>query len=138
MRYPVDNDKKSREAMDGTLRYGSACFIPPCPDEKLIFTGGCYSINGFPSSNCTEFVIKNIKKPKKKRPMQLKRYGHTSVYMNGFVYIIGGFSHKDIPNEQPCTLNACEKYSVNTECQWMHICSMSEARAFCSYVTFNA
>ena len=36
------------------------------------------------------------------------------------------------------TLNACEKFSVTTEAQWSHISSMCEARAFASYVTFNA
>jgi hypothetical protein len=47
--------------------------------------------------------------------MILKRYGHTSVYLNGYVYVIGGFSHKDLPNEQPVTLSACEKFSVTAE-----------------------
>ena len=95
MRIPVDNDKRSREALDGTIRYGSSCYIPPCPDEKILYTGGCYSTNGFPSSHVCEFTIKTIKRPKKKRPMYLKRYGHLSVYLNGLVYCIGGFSHKD-------------------------------------------
>ena len=36
------------------------------------------------------------------------------------------------------TLNACEKFSVTTEAQWSHTSSMCEARAFASYVTFNA
>ena len=99
LRIPVDNDKRSLDGFDGTLRYGSACFVPPCPDEKIIFSGGCFATNGFPASKVTEFTIKTIKKPKKKRPMLLKRYGHLSVYLNGIVYCVGGFSHKDLPNE---------------------------------------
>ena len=138
MKIPVDNDKQSREAWDGTLRYGSVCYCPPCPEEKLIFTGGCFTINGFPASVCTEFKVAQLKKAKKKRPMLLKRYGHISVYLNGLVYCIGGFSHKDLPNEQPVTLSACERFSVNTECQWTHVSSMCEARAFASFVTFNS
>jgi hypothetical protein len=137
-RVPIDNDKRSKEAFDGTLRYSSSCFVPPMPDEKIIVTGGCFETNGFPSSNVTEFAIKNLRMPIKKRPMHLMRYGHLSCYMNGFIYCLGGFSHKDLPNELPVTLNACEKFSITAECQWSHISSMCEPRAFSSFVTFNS
>jgi hypothetical protein len=60
MRVPIDSDKKSRDGFDGTLRYGSACFIPPCPDAKIIFTGGCYVTNGFPASKVSEFTMKRV------------------------------------------------------------------------------
>lgn len=135
---PVNNDKKTKDAFDGTLRYGSVCYIPPCPDGKIILTGGCFTTNGFPSSNVAEFNIKRIDKPIKKKNMFLKRYGHISVYLNGLVFCIGGFSHKDLPNEQPVTLSACERFSVTAENQWKHISPMCEARAFASQVTFNA
>jgi hypothetical protein len=59
--------------------------------------------------------MKELAKPLKKKPMILKRYGHASVSLNGNVYVIGGFSHKDLPNEQPVTLSACEKFSVSAE-----------------------
>lgn len=124
MKIPVDNDKITAEAFDGTLRYQSACFVPPTPDAKIIVTGGCQVINGFPSSIVAEFNMKSIRKPKKKRNMLLKRYGHLSCYINGIVYVIGGFSHKDLPNEPPCTLSACERFTVTAEAQWSHISSM--------------
>lgn len=57
---PVNNDKKTKDAFDGTLRYGSVCFVPPCPDAKILMTGGCYTTNGFPSSNVSEFNVKRI------------------------------------------------------------------------------
>ena len=129
---PVSNDKKTQETFDGTLRYGSVCYIPPCPDGKIILTGGCFTTNGFPSSNVVEFNVKRIDKPIKKKNMFLKRYGHISVYLNGLVFCIGGFSHKDLPNEQPVTLSACERFSVTAENQWKHISPMCEARAFAS------
>ena len=69
--------------------------------------------------------------------MLLKRYGHLSVYLNGIVYCIGGFSHKDLPAEQPVTLAACERFSATAECQWTYTSSMVEARAFASQVSFN-
>jgi hypothetical protein len=138
MRIPVDNEPKSQEAFDGTLRYSSCCYVPPCPDARIIVTGGCYSTNGFPSNTCTEFFIKDLRHPKKKRTMFLKRYGHTSVYLNSNVYVIGGFAHKDLPSEQPVTLNACERFSANTERRWNHITALNEPRAFASFVTFNS
>lgn len=138
LKIPMQNDKQSLEAFDGTLRYSSSCFVPPCPEEKIIVTGGCCSINGFPSSAVAEFRIKSLTEPKKKRSMLLKRYGHLSVFLNGLVYCIGGFSHKDLPSEQPVTLSACERFSVTAECQWSYISSMLDGRAFASQVTFNA
>jgi len=129
---PVDTDKKSHDAFDGTVRYSACCYIPPTPEPKIIVTGGCYVINGFPSSYVAEFLIKNIKQPKRKKQMLLKRYGHLNVYLNGIVYAIGGFSHKDLVNEQPVTLSACEKFHVNAEAFWTHISSLNEPRAFAS------
>lgn len=138
LRIPVENDEKSNEAFDGTLRYTSSCFIPPCPDERIIVTGGCFNTNSFPSNHVVEFSIKTIKRPKLRRPMFLKRYGHISVYLNSYLYAIGGFSHKDLTNEKPVTLNACERLSINAEKKWIHISAMCEPRAFSSYVTFNS
>ena len=135
---PVDTDKVSQGAFDGTLRYASACFIPPMPDEKIVVTGGCFSTNGFPSNSVVEFTLKSLRKPTKKRPMLLKRYGHVSAYLNGLLYCIGGFSHKDLANEQPVTLSACERFSVTAEKQWSHVSSLCEARAFGSAVTFSS
>ena len=84
---------------DGQLRYSSACYVPPIPDAKLIVTGGCFVPNGFPSSHVVEFCLKTIRTPKKKKPMLLKRYGHLTCYVSGNIIAIGGFSHKDLPNE---------------------------------------
>ena len=84
---------------DGQLRYSSACYVPPIPDAKLIVTGGCFVPNGFPSSHVVEFCLKTIRTPKKKKPMLLKRYGHLTCYLSGNIIAIGGFSHKDLPNE---------------------------------------
>ena len=115
MRIPVETDKITKDAFDGNLRYMSSCYVPPCPDAKILVTGGCQVVNGFPSSAVCEFNLNHLRKPKKKRNMLLKRYGHLSVYINGIVYVIGGFSHKDLPNEQPCTLSACERFTVTAE-----------------------
>jgi hypothetical protein len=68
--------------------------------------------------------------------MLLKRYGHSMIFLNGSIYAIGGFSHKDLPNEVPVTLASCEKYSI-LENQWSYVSTMNEARSFGSAVTLE-
>jgi N-acetylneuraminic acid mutarotase len=78
----------------------------------------------------------NTDKPIKKKNMMLKRYGHQSTYLNGFLYAIGGFSHKDVPNEMPVTLASCERYSI-VENSWTYTATMSEPRAFAGHITLD-
>jgi hypothetical protein len=68
--------------------------------------------------------------------MLLKRYGHYNIYLNGFIYSIGGFSHKDLPGEPPVTLASCERFSVN-ESTWSYVGTMNESRAFCAAVALE-
>jgi len=69
----------------------------------------------------------------KKENMKLKRYGHIMKYLNGFVYAIGGFSHKDLPDELPVTLASCERYNHHDN-SWAYISTMNEPRAFAAAV----
>jgi len=68
--------------------------------------------------------------------MMLKRYGHSSVYMNGVIYAIGGFSHRDLPNEMPVTLASCERFNV-LENNWTYISTMNEPRAFAGVLSLD-
>ena len=108
----------------------------PTPDRKIYLTGGCFTTNSYPSSLCFELNLKSITKPVKKKNMLLKRYGHSSVFLNGFIYIMGGFSHKDIPNEVPVTLASCEKFSVLDNI-WSYVSTMNESRSFGAAVVLD-
>lgn len=68
--------------------------------------------------------------------MLLKRFGHNMVYLNGTVFALGGFSHKDLPNEVPVTLASCERYTPHDN-QWQYISTMNESRAFAGCVTLE-
>lgn len=57
-------------------------------------------------------------------------------YLNGSIYVLGGFSHKDLPNEVPVTLASCERYSP-TDNTWSYISTMNEARAFFATVVIE-
>ena len=115
---------------DGTLKYMSSCSTV---DKKIYLSGGCFITNAYPSSLCFEINTKVLSKPIKKKNMLLKRYGHCTVFMNGYMYAVGGFSHKDIPNEVPVTLASCEKFSV-LDNVWSYVSTMNESRAFASVV----
>jgi N-acetylneuraminic acid mutarotase len=82
------------------------------------------------------FDILTNNRPLKKRSMMLKRYGHNSVYLNGIVYVIGGFSHRDLPNEMPVTLAACEQFNI-LENSWTYTSTMMEPRAFAAAVPLD-
>ena len=69
--------------------------------------------------------------------MIMKRYGHQSQYVNGLIYVIGGFNHRDLPNEQPVTLASCERHQVMDN-SWSHIATMQEPRAFASSVVLDS
>lgn len=100
-------------------------------------TGGVYSNTCLPSS--TSFMIDlgvNTDRPVKKKNMLLKRYGHQTAYVNGLVYAIGGFSHKDLPHELPVTLASCERYSI-VENAWVYVSTMSEPRAFAGNIVLD-
>lgn len=105
-------------------------------DKKIFMIGGCITSNAYPCSYVFELYLRALTKPIKKKNMLLKRYGHSVVYNNGYIYSLGGFSHKDLPNEVPVTLSSCEKYNVSTD-SWTYISSMNEARSFFGAVVID-
>lgn len=118
---------------DGTLKYLSSC---ASPDKKIYLTGGCFTTNSNPSSICLELNTKTITKPLKKKNMLLKRYGHCSICINGLLYVLGGFSHKDTPGEIPVTLASCERFSI-LDNVWTYVNTMNESRSFAAAVSFE-
>ena len=73
MRIPVDNDRLTASIFDGQTRYMSSVYIPPTPEPRILLTGGCRVINGFPTNYVVEFPLKSMTTPKKKRAMMLNR-----------------------------------------------------------------
>ena len=52
------------------------------------------------------------------------------------MFVLGGFNHRDLPNEAPVTLKSCEKLSIidNT---WHEISPMGRERAFAASVVLD-
>lgn len=110
----------------GSLKYMSCC---SSNDSRIYLSGGVLISNNHPSSTLYEINAGRIRKNIKKRNMQAKRFGHSAIFLNGYVYAIGGFSHRDVPNETPVTLSSVERFAVH-ENKWYYVASMNEARAF--------
>ena len=134
--HPFDNNS----SYDGTLKYMASCATPYSDTQpyqrRIYLSGGCFTNNAYPSSMFFELQPKTITKPVKRKNMLLKRYGHCMVYLNGAIYAIGGFSHKDLPNEVPVTLASCERYSVHDN-SWQYVSTMNESRSFATCVTLD-
>jgi hypothetical protein len=128
----------NNSSYDGTLKYMACCSTPFSDTQsyqrRIYLSGGVYTNNGFPSSMFFEFSPKTLTKPTKRANMICKRFGHSMVYLNGAIYSIGGFSHKDLPTEVPVTLSSCERYSVHDN-TWQFSSTMNESRAFAACVT---
>jgi N-acetylneuraminic acid mutarotase len=61
--------------------------------------------------------------------MLSKRYAHSCVSLNGYIFAMGGFDNRDADGVAPSTLDLCERFSVH-ENQWSPLASLNEARAF--------
>jgi len=121
------------------LRYSSLVSISL---DKFIMTGGC-KINDEEASNlCLELNIFNKDRDLKSeisvnskvifkglKGMNKHRYAHSSLIINNYIYVLGGFDHKDDQKTHPSTLKACEKYSIKDN-KWIDIAYLNTARAF--------
>jgi len=96
---------------------------------KVYVTGGLQIANSSPLNTIYEFGASNYLLGLRRKNMNHPRYGHGSVSIKGFIFVFGGFAHKDIPGEPPRTLNTCEKFTPATN-SWEITTTMNEARAF--------
>ena len=107
------------------------------PNRKIYLTGGCSIVTSVPSNFVYAVDLWYItEKPIKKNLMQSARYGHQSQYLNGQIYVLGGFHHRDLPNEAPVTLTSCERLSV-IDNSWHASASMTMERAFAASVVLD-
>jgi len=111
---------------NGGTKYLSACLIP---GSKVFLSGGVNLNSKTPIASCYEINKFNLKANSKKPPMVLKKFGHSSAYLNGHIYCFGGFANREDYGEAPKSLNQCERLRVNQN-QWEFVAPMNEGRAF--------
>jgi hypothetical protein len=69
--------------------------------NRVYIIGGKHISNNCASSNVFEINTSNVTHALKKKPMHHRRYGHCGTSIKGNIYVIGGYSHKDEPGENP-------------------------------------
>lgn len=124
--YLANLDTKEFKLLDGVNfnfpLYSSKCELP---DGSIFVTGG----DNIGDTINTCFTYSQNKVITYKRNMNVARKLHSSVYMDGFVYVFGGFDGVDIKNY-------CEKYDVKNDL-WVNISPMAMNRAYTSLLRYG-
>ena len=117
----------------GTFRYSSICTIP---GQKMILTGGCKSFNDESSNLVFEINSNNINEVNSLKSMQMRRYGHFTIYYNNYLYSIGGYEHNDRKDEILSTLKNCERFDIRRN-KWEMISNLNHPRAFFGCIIYK-
>ncbi|CAD8161521.1 unnamed protein product [Paramecium pentaurelia] len=123
------NDWQYRQMSNNTFDYNYYAAAASLPNGDIIITGGGVSRNAMlisPSKGFQQQALKSMYYPRKE---------HACVYLDGFVYAIGGY---DGTTKQ--MLSCCEKYSLVTD-EWKMIdplqkqkCAFAAATALNKYI----
>ena len=65
-----------------------------------------------------------------------QRYGHCSIYVNGYAMVIGGFMMNDSIGAEPVTLDSCEKYHFEEDV-WTEAAELNVQRSYAGVWKFN-
>jgi len=89
--YEIDKNKWVKYDRDDNLpllKYPGICSMDT---NGFLLTGGCFVLNNEASNNCYQITVTSKFNFNRWWNMNHKRYGHCSIYANGYVYVIGGF-----------------------------------------------
>ena len=121
MIYNIINKKWEMKICDCEFNYYAAATT--LPDGSIIITGGGSSNNAYIYENKKIYAASSMNHIRKE---------HSIVYLNNFIYAIGGYD--EIQNQ---FLNKCEKYWILNK-EWLDCADMNIARcAFCATVVNN-
>ena len=102
-----------------------------------MLTGGCAIEDNEPQSSVYRVSISQLYVARSAAGMSHRRYGHCSVYMSGYVLVIGGYDHRNLVQATPHTLASCEKYSPK-ENDWTATAYLNVPRAFAALCKVDA
>jgi hypothetical protein len=102
--------------------YSSKCELP---DGSIFVTGG----DNIGDTLNTCFIYSQFNGIVAKRNMITSRKLHSTIFMDGFVYVFGGFDGNDIRNN-------CEKYDLKND-TWFTISLMAMNRAYTSLLRYG-
>ena len=119
----------------GNKQYTSICRVGH--SNKFLLTGGCAIEDNEPQSAAYRVSISQLYQAHSAAGMSQRRYGHCSVYMSGYVLVIGGYDHRNLVQATPHTLASCEKYSPK-ENDWTSTSYLNVPRAFAALCKVDA
>lgn len=77
--------------------------------NEILLTGGMNAKTKETSEKVQSMVVQPEMRVRERATLCHKRYGHASVYLNGYVYVMGGFSQNGA-NEEIVSVSECEKF----------------------------
>jgi hypothetical protein len=128
-KFKYDNNS----SFNGSLRYLAGAALQ---DGRILLCGGCLISTGDATNTVYESNVLKPFKITRKKSLNVRRYAHQCVALNGYVYAIGGFDNKDADGIAPNTLDSCERYSFHDN-KWYNCCAMNEPRAFAGACTMS-
>ena len=104
--------------------------------DRIIVSGGCSVDTNEPSNYLFEINSSNVNHSRKLKSMTHRRWGHMACFIHPYLYLIGGFEHKDVSKTQHSTLKFCEKYNIDS-LRNEGIAQLNQARAFSGISVVN-
>ena len=126
--YTNDNSKNL-----GLYNNTALCALP---DQIIIMTGGSHKITGEPSNKVFKIDTNNINEIKMMKTMKKSRYNHACIYLNNYIYCLGGYDNINKKNEITSTISSCEKYNIIKN-KWQLIREMTHPRACFGKCIYN-
>ena len=131
--YNTGLDKWTKANMDpttsflGGIKYPSLCQIGS--SNEFMMTGGCSIFTNEAIGKCYKINYGLQLKFTDASSLKYARYGHCSVYVNGYVMAIGGFMMNDSIGSEPVTLDSVEKYHT-AENVWSPAADLNITRSY--------
>ena len=111
----------------GNIKYSSVWRI--ADTSSFILSGGWSTITNEATNKWYSFKFDTKLELKSIWDLSTRRYGHWSVYINGFILVIGGFMMNDSIGTDPATLSSWEKYSQEEDL-WIEAASLNTPRSY--------
>ena len=115
----------------------SICLIP---DQRMVITGGLNSISKEATDTVFQFDIYDINDIKLLKPMKIRRYSHSCIYLSNYIYCIGGYGYNEDRSGSSSSLiislKSCEKYDIKRK-EWKLIKELNSARACFGRCIYN-
>lgn len=100
LRYDLSKNKwtqhpfSAKSAFKGEFKYTAVSRVGKTCD--IVITGGCHTLNHKASNKAFRLNTEDKEYCFSRMALMIDaRYGHSQIYSNGYVFVLGGFNHDD-------------------------------------------